>query len=156
MLFSKSCRMVLAMAAAGALAEVVEAGCNCSVPPSPAASAGVAPASPMMGNPAYGYSPGSAASTAWGTYTNPHVPYNPDGPYWAPGGYEPRGGSPVFFHDPAHGQYVTTGNTYVDHFGPGFHRQDLYGHYRFPYYNYRAPWYFPGTNVYNRDTNFPW
>lgn len=42
------------------------------------------------------------------------------------------------------------------HFGPGFYRAREYGHYRFPYYNYRSPWYFPGHAVYNRDTNFPW
>jgi hypothetical protein len=82
--------------------------------------------------------------------------YNPDGPTWAPGGYEPRIGSPVYYHDPAGGQYVMTGNPYYDHFGPGFQRSSLYGHYRFPYYNYRAPWYYPGRAVYNRDTNFPW
>lgn len=78
------------------------------------------------------------------------------GPFWAPGGYEARIGSPYLYHDPAGGQYVVTGNPYYDHFGPGFHRSDLHGHYRFPYYNYRAPWYYPGRAVYNRDTNRPW
>lgn len=78
------------------------------------------------------------------------------GPFWAPGGYEARTGSPYLYHDPNGGQFVTTGNPYYDHFGPGYHRESLYGHYRFPYYNYRAPWYYPGRAVYNRDTNFPW
>jgi len=78
------------------------------------------------------------------------------GPFWAPGGYEPRIGSPYLYHDPNGGQYVVTGNPYYDHYGPGFHRTDLHGHYRFPYYNYRAPWYYPGRAVYNRDTNYPW
>ena len=78
------------------------------------------------------------------------------GPFWAPGGYEARQGSPYLYHDPNGGQFVNTGNPYYDHFGPGFHRDQLHGHYRFPYYNYRAPWYYPGRAVYNRDTNFPW
>jgi hypothetical protein len=78
------------------------------------------------------------------------------GGFWAPGGYEPRYGSPNLYHDPYGGQYVVTGDPYYDHWGPGFHRVDLYGHYRFPYYTYRAPWYYPGRAVYQRDTNFPW
>jgi hypothetical protein len=79
-----------------------------------------------------------------------------NGPYWAPGGYEPRIGSPAYYYDPTGGQYVVTGNPYNDHFGPGFQRSQYHGHYRFPYYNYRAPWYFPGRAVYNRNTNFAW
>uniref|UniRef100_A0A7C2P249 Uncharacterized protein n=1 Tax=Schlesneria paludicola TaxID=360056 RepID=A0A7C2P249_9PLAN len=78
------------------------------------------------------------------------------GPFWAPGGYEPRGGSPYYYHDPMGGQFSNTGNPYYDHYGPGFHRHSLHGHYRFPYYTYRAPWYYPGRAVYNRDTNLPW
>lgn len=78
------------------------------------------------------------------------------GPFWAPGGYEARIGSPYLYHDPNGGQFVVTGNPYSDHFGPGFHRSQLHGHYRFPYYNYRAPWYYPGRAVYNRDTNLHW
>ena len=78
------------------------------------------------------------------------------GPYWAPGGYEARTGSPYYYHSTPGGEYVVTGNPYYDHFGPGFQRHSLHGHYRFPYYTYRAPWYYPGRAVYNRDTNFPW
>lgn len=78
------------------------------------------------------------------------------GLYGTPGGYEARIGSPYHYYDPNGGQYVVTGNPYDDHFGPGFHRESLHGHYRFPYYNYRAPWYYPGRAVYNRDTNFAW
>lgn len=78
------------------------------------------------------------------------------GPFWAPGGYEARSGSPYYYHTPGGGEYVVTGDPYYDHFGPGFHRHSLQGHYRFPYYNYRAPWYYPGRAVYNRDTNQPW
>jgi hypothetical protein len=78
------------------------------------------------------------------------------GPFWAPGGYEPRMGSPYYYHDPNGGQFVITGNPYYDHYGPGFQRHSLQGHYRFPYYTYRAPWYYPGRAVYNRDTNQPW
>ncbi len=42
------------------------------------------------------------------------------------------------------------------HFGPGYYRSGDYGHYRFPYYSYRRPWYHPGFAGYNRDTNLPW
>ena len=45
---------------------------------------------------------------------------------------------------------------YVYHFGPGIHRHTNYGHYRFPFHSYRAPWYFKGAPSYNRDTNHPW
>ena len=76
--------------------------------------------------------------------------------YGTPGGYEARVGSPYHYFDPRGGQFVVTGDPYYDHFGPGFHRNSLHGHYRFPYYNYRAPWYYPGRAVYNRDTNFAW
>lgn len=48
------------------------------------------------------------------------------------------------------------GNPYDYHFGPGFYRFQEAGHYRFPYYSYRRPWYFPGHPSYNRDTNIPW
>ncbi len=103
---------------------------------------------------------GGASSSAYG-YQNGYTatgagPGAGVGPFWAPGGYEARIGSPYLYHDPNGGQFVVTGNPYYDHFGPGFHRQSLHGHYRFPYYNYRAPWYYPGRAVYNRDTNQPW
>jgi hypothetical protein len=78
------------------------------------------------------------------------------GAFYAPGGNEPRVGSPYYYHAVDGGQYTVTGNPYYDHFGPGFQRHSLHGHYRFPYYNYRAPWYYPGRAVYNRDTNMPW
>ena len=100
---------------------------------------------PMMGEP---YAPRQMPLPANALSAN--------GPHWAPGGYEARVGSPAYFYDPAGGQYVVTGNPYYDHFGPGFQRHSLHGHYRFPYYNYRAPWYFPGRAVYNRNTNFAW
>lgn len=48
------------------------------------------------------------------------------------------------------------GSPYDYHFGPGFHRHSDQAHYRFPYYSYRRPWYYPGHASYNRDTNFPW
>jgi len=69
--------------------------------------------------------------------------------YWQPGGYEGRVGSPYYYSAPA-------GDPYTYHFGPGFYRSGEYGHYRFPYYSYRRPWYYPGQPVYNRDTNLPW
>ncbi|HID24026.1 MAG TPA: hypothetical protein EYP14_16715 [Planctomycetaceae bacterium] len=30
------------------------------------------------------------------------------------------------------------------------------GHFRFPYYSYRRPWYFPGLPVFNRNTGLVW
>ncbi len=170
MLSSKSCRMLLALAATGAMVQDSSAGCNCSVPPSPAVSTGVVAPAPWTGGPSYGNapygygnapygyasSPGSLSATATGTYPQSYGDYASAGPHWAPGGYEPRIGSPAYYHDPAGGQYVVTGDPYYDHFGPGFQRSSLHGHYRFPYYNYRAPWYFPGRAVYNRNTNFAW
>jgi hypothetical protein len=48
------------------------------------------------------------------------------------------------------------GDPYNYHFGPGFYRSGEYGHYRFPFYSYRRPWYHPGFAGYNRDTNLPW
>jgi hypothetical protein len=157
MLNSKSCRMLFAFAASATISQVSWAGCNCSAPPSPSISTGVMSPAPWSGGvPYYGNSPGSISSTAYGASQYGYGDYNAAGPHWAPGGYEPRVGSPVYYHDPAGGQYVSTGNPYYDHFGPGYQRSSLYGHYRFPYYNYRAPWYFPGKAVYNRDTNLPW
>lgn len=45
---------------------------------------------------------------------------------------------------------------YAFHFGPGYYRSGEFGHYRFPYYSYRRPWYDVGHPVYVRDTNLPW
>ena len=45
---------------------------------------------------------------------------------------------------------------YATHFGPGFYRGNEGGHYRFPYYSYRRPWYYPGPPVYNRNTDLVW
>lgn len=156
MFISKSCRMLLAVAAMGAMTEISLADCNCAVPPSPAVSTGIVPMAPYSGAYDYGNSPGSMSSSAWGGSPYQGSNYDTAGPHWAPGGYEARVGSPAYYHDPAGGQYTVTGNPYYDHFGPGFQRGSLHGHYRFPYYNYRAPWYFPGKAVYNRDTNFAW
>ncbi len=107
------------------------------------------------------------------------------GPYWMPGGYAGRVGSP-YYYSPSHlGTVVPTapppgylvapaytygwhhgwttagaawpgGDPYEAHFGPGFHRYGDFGHYRFPYYSYRRPWYFPGHPSFNRDTNLAW
>lgn len=165
------------------------AGCNCNVPPSPAAFSGYSAVNASYGGygqfggyggmpgTAYGAAPyGTAAYGAGAVPGGPNPAYVPggqgatsdpsmmpyggmvatNGPYWAPGGYEPRIGSPAYYYDPTGGQYVVTGDPYSDHFGPGFQRSQVHGHYRFPYYNYRAPWYFPGRAVYNRNTNFAW
>lgn len=172
MLNLKSSRTLLALAAVAAMSNHSWGGCHCSVPPAPSAAV-VGPGVGWSGAPGYdpvysgygpgvgyGVSPGSMGATAYGaqygTVQNGAPAYDTAGPHWAPGGYEPRTGSPVYYHDPAGGQYVNTGNPYYDHFGPGYHRASLYGHYRFPYYTYRAPWYYPGKAVYNRDTNFAW
>lgn len=50
----------------------------------------------------------------------------------------------------------TDSNVYNRHFGPGFYRHSQTGHYRFPYYSYRRPWYFQGHAVWARDTNYAW
>ena len=133
-----------------AVGTAASADCNCQVPPSPIG----APMN-MAAGPWNGFGPPGN-----GGYEPSQQPYAgavaTNGPHWAPGGYEGRVGSPAYYHDPSGGQYVVTGDPYYDHFGPGFQRQSLHGHYRFPYYNYRAPWYFPGRAVYNRNTNFAW
>ena len=156
MIISKSYRTLLALAALGTTAQFAQAGCNCSVPPAPAISADVPMAAPWNGTPIYNNSPGSVSSSAYGMSQQAYSGQDSIGPHWAPGGYEARVGSPAYYHDPAGGQFTVTGNPYYDHFGPGFHRSSLHGHYRFPYYNYRAPWYYPGKAVYNRNTNFAW
>jgi Fur family ferric uptake transcriptional regulator len=53
-------------------------------------------------------------------------------------------------------QFESAGLISRHNFGPGYYRHSEGGHYRFPYYTYRAPWYFPGHPIYNRDTNRPW
>ncbi len=62
---------------------------------------------------------------------------------------------------PAMGAGIAGGNfggddLYTTHFGAGYHRNTVQGHYRFPYYSYRRPWYFQGPPSYNRDTNLAW
>ncbi|MFQ5733683.1 MAG: hypothetical protein ACE5KM_17235 [Planctomycetaceae bacterium] len=55
-----------------------------------------------------------------------------------------------------HDHRAWTVDPYTYHFGPGYYRYTEHGHYRFPYYSYRRPWYYPGPPVFNRDTNFAW
>lgn len=50
----------------------------------------------------------------------------------------------------------SSSDPYTRHFGPGFYRSQEYGHFRFPSYSYRRPWYNPGAPTYNRDTNYRW
>lgn len=84
--------------------------------------------------------------------------------YHLPGGYAGRSGSPYYYSAPgaqrgfAPGLVVGAagGDPYSTHFGPGYYRSGEQGHYRFPYYSYRRPWYHPGFAGYNRDTNLPW
>lgn len=120
------------------------------IPPEPATTAYPA-AVPAAVAPAYSPQPASI-----GNYYGGYGGYASGAMYGTPGGYEGRIGSPYHYTDAYGGQFVMTGNPYYDHFGPGFHRDSLHGHYRFPYYNYRAPWYYPGRAVHNRDTNFAW
>lgn len=62
---------------------------------------------------------------------------------------------PAFGYHYGHARGFVT-DPYSYHFGPGYYRQFEHGHYRFPYYSYRRPWYYPGQPVFNRDTNFAW
>ncbi|WP_166830096.1 hypothetical protein [Thalassoroseus pseudoceratinae] len=104
-----------------------------------------------------------------GSYQPVLVPAVPtEGEYHQPGG--PRGvtGSPYYYtvdgrrgplykvHDRQGVPWGLNHSSYEYHFGPGHYRNAEGGHYRFPYYTYRAPWYFPGHPIYNRDTNLPW
>ncbi|MCA9072836.1 MAG: hypothetical protein KDA84_28125 [Planctomycetaceae bacterium] len=87
---------------------------------------------------------------------------------WQPGGYSARRGSPYYYTTPGRNQplysvhemsgtpWAFDHSAYGYHFGPGYYRHSAGGHYRFPYYTYRAHWYFPGHPIYNRDTNRPW
>lgn len=75
------------------------------------------------------------------------------GDHAAPAGYDVAGGSPPALHPAGGGP---AGDPYSYHFGPGFYRSNEFGHYRFPYYSYRRPWYDVGHPVRVRDTNLPW
>lgn len=113
--------------------------------------AGYYPAAPAYGGPA------AVAPTA--TFAAPRPPqwqsgYRSGSVYYGPGGLDARVGSPAYYYSGEYG--VISGNPYNDHFGPGFQRHSLHGEYRFPNYDYRAPWYYPGRAVYQRDTNFAW
>ncbi len=99
---------------------------------------------PQVGSPYY-Y---SATQGAGGTYgmTSPQVGMQA-GQTWFGGYNEANTGmqTQALSEDP-----------YTKHFGPGFYRSNEYGHYRFPSYSYRRPWYNPGAPTYNRDTNYRW
>lgn len=103
-------------------------GCGCNK-----GSSGPATAAGPVGYGAYGPNAGPGVYGAYG----PNAGYAGSG-----SGYEPVGG-------PA-------GDPYTYHFGPGFYRSNEFGHYRFPYYSYRRPWYDVGHPVRVRDTNLPW
>jgi hypothetical protein len=115
-------------------------------------------------NPGYGggYGPGPALGPAAGPgFGGPG--YGPAlasgyGGYGSGGGYGYGGGQPGGFGAPNFAALPgqLPGDPYYYHFGPGFYRAQEAGHYRFPYYSYRRPWYFPGHTSYNRDTNIPW
>ncbi|QDV18186.1 hypothetical protein Pan153_28430 [Gimesia panareensis] len=101
---------------------------------------------PQVGSPYY-Y---SATQGAGGTYgmTSPRVGIRA-GQTWF-GGYDEA-------NTGAQNQALMgSGDPYTRHFGPGFYRSNEYGHYYFPSYSYRRPWYNPGAPTYNRDTNYRW
>lgn len=125
------------------------AGAGISNPPATAA-----PGTPMPQN-YYAPAPsGAQQSYSGGTYgMMPQSGYQPLGgmlsemnPFqgMGQGGYNPGPGA------------GPGGDPYEYHYGPGYYRSGEYGHFRFPYYSYRRPWYFPGFSGYNRDTNLPW
>lgn len=95
--------------------------------------------------------------------------------YQLPGGYQGSIGSPYYYsaqgvqnrgpRDGVHGSPALynsnpigspAADPHAYHFGPGYYRNREFGYYRFPYYSYRRPWYYPGFAGYNRDTNLPW
>lgn len=95
------------------------------------------------------------------------IPNDNTGAQWQPGGAAGRIGSPYYYSTPgSNGPLYTVhqgghswsvdNSAYQYHFGPGYYRHTESGHYRFPYYTYRAPWYFPGHPIYTRFTNNPW
>ena len=89
------------------------------------------------GNYNQGYQYGASYGNSYGTsYTNSGYGYGNSSYGYGGGG---AGGDPYNYH-----------------FGPGFYRSGEYGHYRFPNYSYRRPWFTPGFAGYNRDTNLPW
>ncbi|MEX0715604.1 MAG: hypothetical protein WD066_03415 [Planctomycetaceae bacterium] len=118
-----------------------------------------------IGSPYY-YSPlGNGRQYWYGAMagTPAHAAYVPGGGGWdrPRGGLYSAGDGPGYAtrHSTGYGPgsgYGMGGDPYTAHFGPGFQRHSNYGHDRFPYYTYRAPWYFPGPAVWNRDTNFAW
>ncbi|QDT38947.1 hypothetical protein [Stratiformator vulcanicus] len=100
----------------------------------------------------HGHGHGGPASISQQTYPD-SVPYGGYGP----GGYEPRSGKPYYWTgDGKPGMGSPQGDPYTYHFGPGYYRNNEFGHYRFPYYSYRRPWYDVGHPIYVRDTNQPW
>jgi len=96
-----------------------------------------------------GYAGGGFGPGGFGGYGVGGPSYNGGLAYgYGPGGYGP-GGVAAF-------PGGMPGNPYMYHFGPGFYRNQEAGHYRFPFFSYRRPWYFPGHPSYSRDTNIPW
>ena len=124
-----------------------------------------------IGRPYYWSVPGSTTSLANYGVGQAGAPVGFGGYGGSAGGDCPcnRGNGDV--HSSGYGPVPATGNTlavsgrpaagptadpYTYHFGPGFYRAGEFGHYRFPYYSYRRPWYDVGHPVYVRDTNLPW
>lgn len=77
--------------------------------------------------------------------------------YYEGGGYDAASSvGPGSLHHRSYHPPAVGGDPYTYHFGPGYYRRAEAGHYRFPYYSYRRPWYYVGPPSYNRDTNLPW
>ncbi len=127
-------------------------------------------AAPQISQPIYAQPSGTFVTGPAGDYPGTiHQGYS------LPGYYAPVAGSPYFYSAPGHvgrgplphgdpalamgggaGAGSPAGDPYQYHFGPGYYRSGEYGHIRFPYYSYRRPWFYPGFDGYNRDTNLPW
>lgn len=121
-----------------------------ATPSGPAYAGGYGAAPGYAGNFAGGIAPGYAGGVGPG-YAPGYGGPNYGGPAYGVAGYGQTPGMTVAARP---GQLP--GNPYLYHFGPGFYRHQEAGHYSFPYYSYRRPWYFQGHPSYNRDTNIPW
>lgn len=121
---------------------------------------------PSSGYPTPAHSANAKLPPYYGSTVVPGINYGATA--WQPGGYSARRGRPYYYTTPGrtrplYSVHEMSGtawgidhSVYRYHFGPGHYRRSEGGHYRFPYYTYRAPWYFPGHPIYNRDTNRPW
>lgn len=123
---------------------------------------GMAPAPGFDAGVQFGGRPGCGCQGGGGGYAPGYGGYGYNAGYGY-GAAAPVYGAPgyagVSFYGAGNGAGIGGGyggDPYYNHFGPGVYRNSDAGHYRFPYYSYRRPWYYPGHPSYNRDTNLPW